>query len=168
VSVVLSLVGKSRGSARDASKKSKESQSKMKRFYIALVWVVGTAVVAASHEQSPKANLIAQGKYLVEEVAMCQECHTPRDDSGLLDHRQWLQGGPVFFRPAVSVRDWAERVPAIAGLPGWQSDADVIYFLENGRRRTGEVPRPPMKRYRLRHRDAVAIVAYLRSLETAD
>jgi hypothetical protein len=140
----------------------------MKPFFITLVCVVGTTVVAASHEQSAKTNLVARGKYLVEEVAMCQECHTPRDESGLLDRSQWLMGGPAFFRPAVSVRDWAERVPAIAGLPGWQSDADVIYFLENGQRRTGQIPRPPMMQYRLQHGDAVAIVAYLRSLATPD
>src|SRR5262249_32980030 len=141
---------------------------KMKRFYIGLIGVMGTAVVAASHEQSAKTDVIARGKYLVEEVAMCQECHTPRDASGALDRSQWLMGGPAFFRPVVPVHDWAERVPAISGLAGWQSDADVIYFLENGQRRTGEVPRPPMKRYRLQHRDAAAIVAYLRSLATPD
>jgi hypothetical protein len=141
----------------------------MKRFYVALICVVvGTAVVAANHGQSPKANLIERGRYLVEEVAMCQECHTPRDDSGLLDRSQWLMGGPLFFRPAVPVRSWAERVPAIAGLPGWQSDTDVIYFLENGRRLSGQIPQPPMKQYHLEHRDAVAIVAYLRSLATPD
>jgi hypothetical protein len=141
---------------------------KVKPFFIGLIVVVGIAIVAASHEQSAKTTLVARGKYLVEEVAMCQECHTPRDDSGLLDRNQWLMGGPLFFRPAVSIRDWAERVPAIAGLPGWQSDADVIYFLENGQRRTGQIPRPPMNQYRLQHRDAVAIVAYLRSLATPD
>jgi hypothetical protein len=139
----------------------------MKLFYIALGCVFGAAIVAAGDEQS-KENLIARGKYLVEEVAMCQECHTPRDDSGLLDRRQWLKGGPVFLRPAVAVHDWAERVPAIAGLPGWHSDGDVIYFLENGQRKTGEIPRPPMKRYHLRHPDAVAIVVYLRSLATEE
>jgi len=53
----------------------------MKLFYIALGCVFGAAIVAAGDEQS-KENLIARGKYLVEEVAMCQECHTPRDDSG--------------------------------------------------------------------------------------
>jgi hypothetical protein len=141
----------------------------MRLSHITLIsFVVGIAAIAANHEQSPKADLIARGKYLVEEVAMCQECHTPRNDLGLLDRNQWLQGGPVFFRPAISVHEWAERVPAIAGLPGWQSDADVIYFLENGRRQTGEIPRPPMKQYHLQHRDAVAIVAYLRSLMTPD
>ena len=70
----------------------------------------------------------------------------------------------MFLQPAVPVRDWAERIPGIAGLPGWPRDADVVYFLENGKRRTGEIPRAPMKRYRLKHDDAVAIVAYLRSL----
>jgi hypothetical protein len=51
------------------------------------------------------------------------------------------------------------------GLPGW-TDADFLYFLENGQRRTGEVPKPPMKRYKLSQEDALAILAYLRSLTT--
>jgi len=108
-------------------------------------------------------ELIQRGRYLAEESAMCQECHTPREASGALALDQWMKGGPVFFQPATMVSDWADRVPAIAGLPGW-TDADFLYFLENGRRSTGEVPKPPMKRYNLSHQDAVAILAYLRSL----
>ena len=37
---------------------------------------------------------IAKGRYLVEEVAKCPECHTPRNPDGALDHARWLQGGP--------------------------------------------------------------------------
>jgi hypothetical protein len=86
-------------------------------------------------------ELIQRGRYLAEEVAMCQECHTPREASGALALNQWMKGGPVFFQPATMVSDWADRVPGIAGLPGW-TDADFLYFLENGRRATGEIPKP--------------------------
>jgi mono/diheme cytochrome c family protein len=33
-----------------------------------------------------------RGRYLVEEVAKCTECHTPRNAQGELDHSAWLQG----------------------------------------------------------------------------
>jgi mono/diheme cytochrome c family protein len=128
----------------------------------AFIFAVLTAVAFGKSDASAAAR---RGKYLVEEVAMCQECHTPRDPSGALDLQRWLKGGPVFFQPAIGVPGWAERTPAIAGLTGW-SDDDFLYFLENGQRRTGEIPRPPMKRYRLSHEDAVAILTYLRSLAT--
>jgi cytochrome c2 len=108
-------------------------------------------------------NDVSRGKYLVEEVAMCQECHTPRDASGALDPKQWLKGGPVFLQPAIPVSDWAARAPSLAGLTGW-TDADFLYFMENGKRRTGEVPKAPMKRYNVSPEDAAAILSYLRSL----
>src|SRR5271157_3162462 len=38
---------------------------------------------------------VARGKYLVESVAVCGQCHTPRDSDGNPDRRRWLQGGPV-------------------------------------------------------------------------
>jgi mono/diheme cytochrome c family protein len=120
---------------------------------------------ALSFAETGQGKDVARGKYLVEEVAMCQECHTPRDASGALDFQRWLRGGAVFLQPATRVSDWATVVPGLAGLPGW-ADADFLYFLENGQRRTGEVPKPPMKRYKLSHEDAVAILSYLRSLTT--
>jgi hypothetical protein len=50
------------------------------------MWVapilIATALSFAETGQNNKD--IARGKYLVEEVAMCQECHTPRDASGVI------------------------------------------------------------------------------------
>ena len=40
-------------------------------------------------------DLVARGKYIVEDVAMCGTCHTPRLSNGQLDRSRWLAGAPV-------------------------------------------------------------------------
>jgi hypothetical protein len=40
---------------------------------------------------------IERGRYLVEEVAKCPECHTPRNAQGELDRDAWLQGAPIWI-----------------------------------------------------------------------
>jgi mono/diheme cytochrome c family protein len=109
---------------------------------------------------------VQRGKYLVEEVAKCGECHTPRNDDGELDYSHWLQGAPVWIMPVHPNSHWAERAPALAGFPGY-SDQDGFDILEKGVGANGETIRPPMHIYHMKHEDAVAIIAYLRSLSTA-
>ena len=54
---------------------------------VALVVSVGRAKQAT---RSREAGEIERGRYLVEEVAKCAECHTPRDAEGELDRHAWL------------------------------------------------------------------------------
>ena len=115
------------------------------------------------HAQKADAQKVARGKYLVEEVAKCQQCHTPTDERGQSDRARWLQGGPVPIQPTRPTADWAYEAPKIAGLPGW-TDADAIRFLQTGVTASGYRARPPMNDYRLLRQDAEAIVAYLRTL----
>lgn len=109
---------------------------------------------------------IQRGRYLVEEVAKCAECHTPRDAQGQLDHDRWMQGATIWITPVQANPQWAERAPAIAGFGGY-SDLDGVSILEKGIGANGEPIRPPMHIYHMKHEDAVAIIAYLRSLPTA-
>jgi mono/diheme cytochrome c family protein len=135
-----------------------------------LIAILATSVSVMS-AQSPKAaparqdssDKVARGRYLVEEVAMCAECHTPRNERGDFNRSRWLQGGPLYYQPVAPNADWALRAPDIAGLPGW-NDADAIRFFETGRDWAGKMARPPMHQYRLPRADAEAIVAYLRTL----
>ena len=106
---------------------------------------------------------IARGKYLVEEVAKCAECHTPRDAEGQLDASRWLEGAPTWIMPVHPTSNWAYRAPALAGFPAY-SDADAVNILEKGKGANGADLRPPMHIYHMTHEDALAIVAYLRSL----
>jgi mono/diheme cytochrome c family protein len=106
---------------------------------------------------------VNRGKYLVEEVARCTECHTPRDSQGQLDPGRWLQGASIWITPVHPTQYWAQNAPALAGF-GAYSDADATNILEKGIGANGEIIRPPMHIYHLSHADAQAIVAYLRSL----
>jgi len=106
---------------------------------------------------------VARGEYLVNQVAMCVQCHTPRDANGDLDRTHLLQGAPMPVSSPFPNKKWAFRAPAIAGLPGW-SDEDVVSLLTTGRRLNGYMPNPPMPPFRLSREDAEAVVAYLRSL----
>jgi len=141
---------------------------------IAIALILVIASVSVSYTQTsrkappptPRDADIARGKYLVEEVAKCTECHTPRDEQGQLDSQRWLQGAPIWITPVKPDSHWADRAPALAGFLGY-SDGDGEKILEKGIGPNGVDIRPPMHIYHLKHEDAVAIIAYLRSLPTA-
>lgn len=106
-----------------------------------------------------------RGRYLVERVAMCGHCHTPRDDRGELRPSQWLHGAPVpLSTPAGYAEKWTYKAPRIAGLPQYETDADFVKLLTTGINRDGKEPMAPMPPYRMSEEDAQAIADYLRSL----
>jgi mono/diheme cytochrome c family protein len=105
----------------------------------------------------------ARGKYLVESVAVCGQCHTPRDSNGELDRTRWLQGAPVPYLPAKPDMDWPINAPRIGGTPP-ANDADMIKLLTTGIWTTGNRLRLPMPQFRMERSDAEAVVAYLKSL----
>jgi mono/diheme cytochrome c family protein len=112
---------------------------------------------------SDKGSDVARGKYLVEGVAMCGQCHTPLDSRGNPDRRHWLQGGPVPFMPSETNADWPVRVPRIGGTPP-ADDADMVKLLTTGIWTTRARLRFPMPQFRMDRNDAEAVVAYLKTL----
>jgi mono/diheme cytochrome c family protein len=116
----------------------------------------GAATTSAEHD-------VTHGKYLVEAVAMCGQCHTPRDSSGNPDPSRWLQGGPLPWMPAQPDSNWPLNAPRIGGTPP-ASDADMIKLLTTGIWTTGNRLRYPMPQFRMNQSDAEAVVAYLKSL----
>jgi len=106
---------------------------------------------------------ITHGKYLVDNVAGCNDCHTPFTDKGTPDESKYLQGAPLMFKPTVPM-PWAEVAPGISGLPSL-SEKEAVEFLMTGKLPAGRQPRPPMPPYRLNKDDAEAVVAYLKSLK---
>jgi len=129
----------------------------------ALGWLSFTSAAGTKPDQASSPN-VARGKYLVEEIAKCTECHTPRDAQGNLNPQAWLQGAPIWIRPVRPIQNWADNVPALAGLPSF-TDAQMFRVLEKGTGPEGGVLRPPMHIYHMNHADAQAIVAYLKSLK---
>src|SRR5580704_18108997 len=66
-----------------------------------------------------KSASYTRGKYLVEQVTLCAECHTPVNERGELDRSRWLQGAIIDLQPVRQNTNWALEAPDIAGLPGW-------------------------------------------------
>jgi mono/diheme cytochrome c family protein len=111
-------------------------------------------------------KVVARGKYIVEGVAGCGYCHTPRDKDGNLEHTKGLAGAPVFYEPAQHVAGWAITAPRIAGSPPG-SYVEMITLLTTGVSRNGRTLRPPMPDFHMTRADAEAVVAYLKSLSPA-
>jgi mono/diheme cytochrome c family protein len=105
---------------------------------------------------------VARGKYLVESVAMCGQCHTPRDENGVLVRSQWLQGAAVPWMPAQPRANWPLLAPRIGGMPP-ANDADMIKLLTTGIWTNGQQLRFPMMPFRMSEADAKAVIAYLKS-----
>ena len=119
----------------------------------------------AQSSATSKESEIERGRYLVEEVARCPDCHTPRESNGALDRSKWLQGAPIWIMPSQSKDAWATHAPALAGFP--YNDQQGQDILERGIGTNGNPIQPPMHSYHLHHDDAAAIIAYLRSLSHA-
>lgn len=140
----------------------------MTKIFLTLAFSLMTWWLATAADRNNKAGNIedgiSRGKYLVERVAMCVQCHTPRNQTGELLETRYLQGGPVPVSAPPNFRiDWAYKAPAIAGLPGYTIQ-DGIKLLTEGITPDGRVPKAPMPKFRLTRADAEAIVTYLKSL----
>jgi len=136
-----------------------------------LLLVIGKAQTAEARQAGQQgaakthgdAKLIARGKYIVEGLSACGDCHTPRNRNGDIDRTKWLAGAPVFYGPAQPIPGWPVSAPRIAGLPPG-SDAEIITLLTTSVWKNNQAPRPPMPRFRMTREDAQAVVAYLKSL----
>ncbi|HYL38161.1 MAG TPA: c-type cytochrome [Bryobacteraceae bacterium] len=129
-----------------------------------LGFLCATALVTCAAEL----DQLAYGKYLVEEVAKCQDCHTPRGDSGKFDAGKWLKGATLDFEPTHETKGWHQTSPDITSssrlFARW-GEQGLIKFLETGTGPGGHPADPPMPAYKLKTADAEAIVAYLKSLK---
>jgi mono/diheme cytochrome c family protein len=135
----------------------------MRRGYIVLLLLTLT-LAASAQSKSGNASQLSRGKYLVERVGMCADCHSPRNERGQFVKEQWLAGSPLGFKPAAPIPGWVEVAPGIAGLPGW-NEKDAIAFLSTGKGLNGKTTGPPMPEYRFSANDAAAVVAYLKSFK---
>jgi mono/diheme cytochrome c family protein len=105
---------------------------------------------------------LARGRYLVEALGHCAECHTPRDALGGLDRGQWMAGAPVFGHDG--------RVPAIPPQ-GW-SQLDLTAYLQSGFTPSfdvvgGEMADVVANMSRISAEDRDAIAAYLLALRSS-
>jgi mono/diheme cytochrome c family protein len=134
-------------------------------FFLFALSILCTAMQAQQSKKTaadPSAD-VARGKYLAENVAMCVQCHTPRNGDGSLDRTRLRQGAPVIWAPANGDPNWPLTAPRIGGTPP-ASDADMIKLLTTGIWITGQPLRLPMMPFRMSDADARAVVDYLKSV----
>ena len=137
-------------------------------FLLVLVALVGSHLGAAQEaKNAPEAGgdttLVARGQYIVQDVAVCGSCHTPRRPDGQLDRSRWLAGAPVPYMPAQATPGWPTVAPRLAGLPP-ANNAGMVTLLMTGVWITGKQLKDPMPQFRMTKADAEAVVAYLKSL----
>src|SRR5579875_1762644 len=123
---------------------------KLARCLLAVALLLSPGWALAAPKQS---ELVARGRYIAD-IAACSDCHG-----------RTLKGGPLDFVLIHPIPNWADRAPAIAGIPAGYTEAQVAHLLETGLRPNGSSPRPPMPPFRLTHADAMAVAAYLKSLK---
>ena len=138
---------------------------------LATICLLAGVGAARSTAQAPKpvvarvgtsSELVARGRYLVEDVAFCGNCHSPRLPNGEPDHSRWLTGTSLFVMPAQPAGDWPMMAPRIAGIPPAR-DAEMITMLTTGIWTDGKPLRWPMPRFHMTHSDAEAVLAYLKT-----
>jgi mono/diheme cytochrome c family protein len=126
----------------------------------ALVWHAPAAGQAKGDNKSDEA--LKRGAYLVNNVAQCGNCHTPRNSKGELDTTRHLQGAPIWFKPTkIKFEKWEDTAPDLtpSGLASRWGEEKLVKFLSTGGRADA-----PMPEFKLTVGDARAVVAYLRSL----
>jgi mono/diheme cytochrome c family protein len=122
---------------------------------------VWTATASAQAPQSP----LERGRYLMQGIVACGNCHTPQGPNGPLPGMELAGGLPIVEPPFTA---YASNITpdAETGIGRW-SDAQLITAIREGRRPDGTIIGPPMPigLYRgISDGDAAAIVAYIRSL----
>jgi hypothetical protein len=120
---------------------------------------------AGAQQSSPSkiAGNLEHGRYLVEQVAFCFECHSTRDPQGNIVPGTKFNGGPMPVRPMWS-SDWPIQIPRIAGLPGYTDEQALRLLTQGAIRWDGKQLRAPMPRFRMSPQDAADVIAYMRSL----
>ena len=106
-----------------------------------------------------------RGRYLVESLGHCGECHTPRNALGAMNRDQWLAGGPS--------PDGKGKFPNITPAKLTWSEADIIEYLTSGftpefDSAGGHMALVVQNTAKLSGTDRAAIAAYLKRVPARD
>ncbi len=114
---------------------------------------------APSHGQGLTGNL-EHGKHL-EHVAMCIECHSPRNENGdIITGREFL-GASI---PA-KVNGWATFAPRNRGLLGYDDELAMRLLTQGAIGLDGRQLQRPMPRFRMTPEDAADVITFMRSMK---
>ncbi len=124
------------------------------------------SVVAAVEPVLDGADQLTHGRYLVETVAGCGNCHTPHLPDLSLDPSKKFSGAFVIKEPVFEAHA-ANITPDLeTGIGSWSED-DIVHAIRNGQRPDGKYLGPPMSFgwYRgMSDTDVHAIAAYIKSV----
>ncbi len=114
-------------------------------------------------------DTVAYGKYLVEEVARCADCHTPKTAQGKRDDSKAMKGKLIDVQPVKPGGHWHKASPDITPSgkvwTSWGGAEAIKKYLMTGVSPTGHPAGAPMPPYQLKEAEAAAIVAYLQTLK---
>jgi mono/diheme cytochrome c family protein len=133
-----------------------------KTLMTALVSAALSIHAAALQAQSAQLD---RGKYLVEGIAACGNCHAARNDKGEVIESRGLSGGMQFEAPVFKAFAPNITPDPETGIGKW-SDAELGKAIREGVRPDGSIIGPPMPIEFLRamsDEDLAAIIAYLRA-----
>jgi mono/diheme cytochrome c family protein len=132
-----------------------------------LLFAIAGTAAATTMAVAAKDAKAERGQYLVEEVGRCQECHTPKTDTGEFDKSRWMKGATLIGVPSAPVADWHQKSPDLTSTSAlwtrWGQDG-FSKFLQTAKNPRGGKAGPPMPAYTLNAEDADAIATYLKSL----
>ena len=128
-------------------------------------FVLALVGCAESWGQAVTSPAVERGKYLVEVIGACGNCHTPKGPAGELPGKHMAGGFSITeeFGTAITPNITPDRE---TGIGRW-SDAEIVRAIREGKGRDGRTLGPPMPYglYRgLSDADVRAMVAYLRTL----
>ncbi len=114
----------------------------------------------------PQSDLVGRGRYLVETIGACGNCHSGRDDDGNFIPGLELAGNFVIDEPAFTAYAPNITPDPETGIGNW-TDEELDRAIREGIDRDGRVMIPPMAFPYFRDissNDMAAIIAYLRSV----
>jgi mono/diheme cytochrome c family protein len=110
---------------------------------------------------------LTHGRYLVETIAGCGNCHTPHLPDGSLDPNMAFAGAFVIEEPVFKAYARNITPDMETGIGSWTAD-QIVNAIRNGQRPDGSFMGPPMSfgwYKRMSDTDAYAIAAYLKTVK---
>src|SRR3954467_11382702 len=128
------------------------------------LWFDALAIIATSAQaQAP----LERGKYLVEGILTCGNCHTPRGPAGVLDTTRRHAGGPQVWETAEYRVHPSNITPdKETGIGAW-SRGEIEAAIRDARRPNGQQlsPQMPPAYYKIfAPADLNAVVPYMQPL----
>ncbi len=132
------------------------------------MWLKLFAHFSTPPKQAPKSG-IKRGKYLVDHVALCGDCHTPRKSLGVPNRSLYLAGaesGPlgedvpnITPDENTGIKDWSRDQIADLLIKGTKPDGDEVQGLMDE-----VIWGTPLGYKDMNRQDALAIADYLKSI----